>query len=249
MASPDENDERSGSGPPEPPPPNEELSASESPEPPPPREEQADIAVAVLLAVAAVIVAIVGGRAAFVGDSGSDTWQAAIREDVKRSAGIVEDARFLYSEEVPVALQIEEARIRKRELRAAAGGTSGTVRGVLEAKAEAQTQIAAPIDEVNDLAGNPRYKLAEDGVVRRLADRRAKNPDLMRLDPDATESRGSEENLKSTWLIAATVLVAIAFLLGALAEGFESWRRRLVPVGYAVAAVGLMAAVVVEVAL
>ncbi|MBA2430145.1 MAG: hypothetical protein H0V55_10540 [Thermoleophilaceae bacterium] len=43
------------------------------------------------------------------------------------------------------------------------------------------------------------------------------------------------------------MIVAIAFLLGALAEGFESWRRRLLPVGFAFAGVGLVAAVVVEV--
>ena len=67
------------------------------------------------------------------------------------------------------------------------------------------------------------------------------------VDPDSTEDRGSSLTLQSTWLIAATVIVAIAFLLGALAEGFESWRRRLLPVGFAFAGVGLVAAVVVEV--
>ena len=145
---------------------------------------------AVLLAVAAVIVAIVGGRAALVGDSGSDTWQAAIREDVKRSAGIVEDARFLYSEEVPLALQVEQRTARSRELRRAARSESGDVQDILEGRAQAQKEVIEPIDSSNELASNPRYPLAEDGVARRLADARAKNPDLVRLDPDATESRG-----------------------------------------------------------
>lgn len=250
MTRPDQNDEPpetrpTGSG--------ERPSAGKPPTPPEPpappddEAERTDIGVAVLLAVAAVIVAIVGGRAALVGDNGSDTWQAAIRQDVKRSAGIVEDARFLYSEEVPQALQVEEAEIRGRELRRVSREESGTVRGILEAQSKAQKEVAEPIDNANDLAGNPRYDLAEDGVVRRLADARAKNPDLTRLDPDTTEGRGSSLTLQSTWLISATVIVAIAFLLGALAEGFGSWRRRLLPVGFAFAGVGLLAAVVVEV--
>jgi hypothetical protein len=211
------------------------------------RASRADTTVAVLLAVAAVIVAAIGARAALVGDRGSDTWHTAIREDVKRAAAIVEDVRFLYQEEVRAALEVREAEVRGRELRRAARRRSGTVRELLEIEAQAQKQVAAPLRKTTAIATDPRYRPEEGGVLRRLADQRARHPDLVALDPDRTERRGSSLSLESAWLVAATLPAAIAFLLGALAEGFAHWRRALVPAGFAFAAVSLLSALVVEV--
>lgn len=40
--------------------------------------------VAVLLATAAVVAAVIGARAALLGDEGTDTWHTAVREDARR---------------------------------------------------------------------------------------------------------------------------------------------------------------------
>jgi hypothetical protein len=249
VTTPEQNDARPPEGPP--PPESPETRPQPAPREPSstPREDGADTSVAVLLAIAAVIVAVVGGRAALIGDQGSDTWHQSVREDVKQAAGVVEDVRYLYQEEVPLALQVEQARIRERGFERSAKGESGTVREVLEARSKAQRQVAKPVRKSSVITSDPRYSPDERGVLRRLADARAKYPALVRLDPAATERRGSALSLESSLLTATTILAALAFLLGALAEGFDSWRRRLVPAGYTLAAMALVSAVVVEVSL
>lgn len=207
--------------------------------------------VAILLAVAAVLAALIGARAALVGDSGSDTWYAATREDIKRGAGMVEDVRFVYSEEAPAALAILEGEVRARELRRAARRQGGLLRDLLAAEAAAQAKLADTNRSASTIARDRKYATGQGGydVLKRLVDRRAEHPDLVRLDPDATEARGSDRTKKSALLIAATILVAVAFFLGALAEGFSRWRRRLVPAGFVFAGLGLVTALIVEVSL
>jgi hypothetical protein len=224
-------------------------------QPPPRRDQQAETeetptVVAVLLAVAAVIAATIGARAAILGDSGSDTWHKAVREDVSRDAGIVESSRFVYEEEAPAALRLREAEIRAEEARRAAKGESDPAAGVLELEVGAQEGLAETEKQASDTADDPRYAKGQAyDVMRRLADERAETPDLVALDPDATEERGSDQSLESSLLVATTVLVAIAFLCGALSHGFPEWRRRLVPAGFGFAGAGLVAAVAVEVLL
>jgi hypothetical protein len=206
--------------------------------------------VAVLLAVSAVIAALIGARAAILGDSGSDTWHKAVREDVKRDSGIVESSRFVYEEEAPAALRLRVAQIRAEEARRAAQGESDPTAGLLELEAGAQEGLAETEKQASDTADDPRYARGPGyDIAKRLADERAEFPDLVALDPDATEDRGSDQSLESSLLVATTILVGIAFLCGALSQGFPGWRRRLVPVGFGFAGAGLVAAVVVEIVL
>jgi len=207
--------------------------------------------VAVLLAVAAVLAAAIGARAALLADEGSDTWHGAVRADVKAGAAVVEDSRFVYGEEAAQAFQLTEAKLRARELRKEASDRSGEAKALLEAQAKEQDQLAQTLSQSSSVAGDPRYAARDGGfdAVRRLADRRAKNPELTRLDPDATEKRGADRSREASLLVGAVVIVAIAFLLGALAEGFPGLRRILVPAGFAMAGIGLVAALAVEVSL
>jgi hypothetical protein len=206
--------------------------------------------VAVLLAVAAVIAAMIGARAALLGDSGSDTWHKSIREDVKRDAGIVESTRFVYSEEAPAALRLRTAQIRAQEARREAKGEDDPIRAVLEVEAAGQEGLAETERMASETADDPKYTKGEGyDVLKRLADYRAEDPDLIAIDPDATEERGSDRSKESALLVATTILVAFAFLCGALAHGFPDWRRRLVPAGFAFAGAGLVAAIAIEVAL
>ena len=214
------------------------------------RAARGDTIVAILLAVAAVITAAIGARSALLSDQGSDTWHKAVRDDVKRGAGLVEDVRFVYAEEVIVALQVIEAQIRERELRAAAARSDGDVAGLLRAEAGAQKTLRETFQKPSEFA-RPRYALEGGGydVFRRLADRRARNPALARIDPDATEQQGSDRRREGSLLLACALPAALAFLLGALAEGFGRRRRWLVRAGFACVAVALVAALIVEIAL
>lgn len=212
------------------------------------RQPDAGTAVAILLAAAAVLAAVIAGRASIVADRGSDTWHTSLREHVKQAAAIVETSRFLYGEEAATAIDAVGARTYADELRAEAGGLSGPVREAVLVEAFAQDQLARTISRNAPLASDPEY-LGPDGVpdvVQRLADERATTPDLVGLDPDATEAEGAELNRRASFLVMASIPVAVAFLFGALVHGFPRARRKLLAAGFLFAAIGLVAAITVE---
>jgi hypothetical protein len=226
---------------------------SAGPPDPKPRTEPASretpTIVAVLLACAAVVAAIIGARAALVGDDGSDTWHTSVREDVKAGAGLVEDVRFVYTEDAPLAFQVAEGNVRAEEAHREARGTSGLTREMLEAHAGAFEGVVRTIEQASKLAKDPDYQLESGGydVLQRLVDVRGEHPDLVEIDADATEEEGSDKTFESALLVASTLPAGLAFLCGALAHGFPSRRRWLVPLGFALTAVSLVLAIVVEV--
>lgn len=214
-------------------------------------DEGAGTGVAVLLAVAAVFAAVIAGRASLISDQGSDTYHDAIREHVKQAAAIVENIRFLYDEEASQALLVAEARIFADEYRTEARETSGSVRELLRIEALAQETLAQTLAEASEVAGDERYETDGDGfdIMARLADLRAEDPELVAVDPDATERQGVEISRKAAALVGTTVPVAVAFLFGALAPGLPRRRRALVGLGFAFVGLGALAAVLVEVLL
>lgn len=204
--------------------------------------------VAVLLAVAAVIAAVIGGRSALMAEKASDYWQSSIREDVKQGAGVFEITRFVYEENATPALQSAEARLLSQEFRRAAEGQPAEAQAVLEAEAVSQEGFATAVERSSPEVGDDRYgKGVEYDVAQRLADEVARYPDILEVDPAATEAKGSVKSTESSLLAASGILVAMAFALGALSEGFHRLGRRLVPLGFVIAALGLVAAVLVEV--
>jgi hypothetical protein len=226
---------------------------NDEPAPPRRRDEPPDsgetpTVVAVLLAVAAVVAAVIGARAALLTDSGSDTWHQTIREDVKRGAALVEDVRFVYTEEAPLAFQAAEGAVRSEEARREARSTGGISKSLLEVHAGAQAGVVETVITSSKLASSEKYATPKGpDVIERLADVRAENPDLVSLDPDATEDRGSELNFEGSMLVATTIPAGLGFLCGALANGFPSRRRWLVPLGFALTGVSLVLALIVEI--
>jgi hypothetical protein len=210
-----------------------------------------DTAVALLLALAAIAAAAIGARAALLGDSGSDTWHRAVREDVRQGARIVGDVRLLYEEDAAVAHRVAEAQLVGEETRRAARGERGTVGSILEAEAEAQLGVANTLAGGSALAdGDPLRTLRLRGrdLLERLVELRADTPpELAGLDPDATEEEGADQSRESSLLVASTIPVALAFLLGALAEALPGRRRGLVLAGFACVAAGIASAAVIEV--
>jgi hypothetical protein len=148
----------------------------------------------ILLAVAATLAAAVGGWSSIVADRGSDTWHAAVREHVKQSAGAVEDIRFVYQEEGATALQVAEARMLADEYRRAARRATGLARELLLLEASAQEEAGEVLAGGSEVSEDPRYQDPDgDGfdLLLRLSDNRQETPDLLALDPDATEDEGS----------------------------------------------------------
>jgi len=93
--------------------------------------EGTSTSVAVLLAVAAVVAAVIAGRATLVGDAGADGLNQVVRDDVRQGARIVGDGRRLYEEDLSISFQIAVEQILSEETAEVARGETGEVKSVL----------------------------------------------------------------------------------------------------------------------
>jgi hypothetical protein len=213
-----------------------------------PEEAEEGLVVPILLALAAVVAAILGARAAVVSSNASGEWQTAAREEVKRSAALVEDVRYVYGVEAAVALRAASAAIEADELRQSAGPLNGAEKAAVETEAFVRQSSADLMTGAFDLTKDPKYR-AGDGydVASRLADVRNQHPELVALDPGATMDQGSEDSRHGWLLVSTAIPAAVAFLCGSLAHGFPRYRSPLTVAGFALVALAATATVLVEV--
>ena len=203
--------------------------------------------VAILLAAAAVATAVIGGRAAFLSADASTNWQSSVRLQAKEAAAYVEDIRYLYTVEVPQAVRLAEAQARSEELGRAAASTSGLPQSLLTVDQHVEDAVVNALTPTFPLTADPTYRIGPGyDLGRRLADVRNQNPELVNMHPERTSRLGDRFADRSIHLVAATVLVAGAFLLGSLAQGFPRRRRPFLAGGTVLLAAGLVAAVVAE---
>jgi hypothetical protein len=213
----------------------------------PPTKDRVGRGVAVLLALAAAAAALIGGRASLVSSSASGSWQASVRQEVKRSAATVEDVRYVFTVVAPQAVDVVAARIQAEKLRGVGGSRGGLLRELLVQEARVRETFADTFAEANDLVVD-RYRVGEGyDVWRFLAATRRANPELLAVDPDEPMAHGDEATSRARRGVAATIPVAGAFLAGALAQGFPGRRRILVVLGFVLLAAGVIGAVLVEV--
>ena len=212
-----------------------------------PEEAKEGLVVAILLALAATVAAVLGARAALVSSAASGAWQTAVREEVKRSAALVEDVRYVYAVEAAVALRAAAAAVEADELRQSADSLGDAEKSAAESEAFVRQTSADVLTGAFDLTKDPKYH-AGDGydVAARLADVRNQHPELVALDPGATMDTGSEDSRHGWRLVAATILAAVAFLCGSLAQGFPRYRSPLTVAGFAFVGLAAAAAVLVE---
>jgi FlaG/FlaF family flagellin (archaellin) len=205
--------------------------------------------VAILLAAAAVLAAALVGRASLLASSSSGLWQQAVRIEVKRAAAVVEDIRFVYASEAPVAFSIVAANVRAEEYRTMAEGLPPGESSVLRRHATGQETVAEALTESSDIAKENRYATDEGGfdLALRLIDVRNQNLDLVALDPDAVQEDGDRTSRHARLTMATTIPVAVAFLSGALAQAFARRRRLFIALGILFLGAGLALAVAVEV--
>jgi hypothetical protein len=212
-----------------------------------PEEAKEGLVLAILLALAAAVAAVLGARAAVVSSSASGTWQTAVREEVKRSAALVEDVRYVYAVEAAVALRSAAAAVEADELRQSAGSLGDPEKTAAESQAFVRQTSADALAGAFDLTKDRRYHEGDGyDVAARLADVRNEHPDLVALDPGATMDKGGEDSQHGWRLVAATIPAAVAFLCGSLAQGFPRYRSPLMVAGFAFLVLAAGAAVLVE---
>lgn len=204
--------------------------------------------VAILLTLAAVLAALIGTRVSMISKSASEDWQSALRTEVKRSAAAMEDIRYLYGSEVPIAIRILEARILQDDLRTAATTATGPAAAALKTEADIQAGIIDGLKSSSNLAANPAYELPSGGfdLARRLADLRAQGPKLVALDPDGLQAAGDSLAHKAELLTLALLPTSIGAFLGVLAQPFKRRRALLLTAGAIAIAVGALVALGVE---
>jgi hypothetical protein len=206
-------------------------------------------AVAILLALAAIVGIALGARASLIRSSATDAWQGALRAEIKRAAAAVEDVRYVYVAEAPVAFQVDEAKLRAAEARRAAVGVSGVARRALLVEARTQELVAENLGQ-NIQAGlaNPRYETKSGGfdAPRRLADQRSRYPNLVKIDPEQDQGHGDRLSQHAFLDMAATIPAALAFMLGAFAEAFGRRRRPLLAAGFVALVAAFVLGAVIE---
>lgn len=204
-------------------------------------------AIATLLATAAILAALITTHASILSGQGSDSWQTALRNEVKRSAAVQEDVRYLYQNVLPVAMLIEKARAREQALKEElAAHPEAAARLNLEISTLVQVQDALKDNSLlTELAG---IALPSGGwdLGKALAQQRNAAPDLVALDPDADMTAGDNAAAKGRRISLATIPIALGVLLAALAEPFVRWRRRLLWLATVLVVGGAVAWVVME---
>jgi hypothetical protein len=195
-----------------------------------------------MLAAAAVVAAALAGMASLRSEAAFDALQRANRDEVKHAAALLEDVRFVYADEGPSALRALEARIRAEELRGQAEDADGDVRTAILLEARVAQALADTLTETGFDLGTAEYRTEDGGldIARRLADARARNPDLLALDPQASQARGERLGREAALGLASTVPVGVAFLFGALGQAHPHRRRPLTLLGWTFIAVAVV---------
>jgi len=203
--------------------------------------------VAVLLAVAAILAAIIGWQAATISNTAGDDWQSALRTEAKRAAAAQEDVRFVYENELPVAVQVLRAQVLEQAYRSAAQSATGATKVALQVEADTQAQIAGSLKTQFDLTSNPAYTLPSGALDlgKRLADQRAKAPAIVALDPDSLQAQGDALARKANLMTMTLLPAGIGALFGVLAQPLRRHRYNLLSIGWAGVIVGSVLAVAV----
>ena len=150
-----------------------------------------------------ILVAVVVAAGAFLTGSAAGKWQQSVSDQTKRSLATIEDVRFVYTGEAPLALELALAEAREAESN---GGDAETEREVLFAARQAMSS--------DHLAGS-RYRQPGKGydVPRRLADVRQQNPDLAGIDPAAALEAGDRRNRIALILLVATLPLVLLYVV------------------------------------
>lgn len=206
-------------------------------------------AIAATLATAAVLAAGLGARAALLFDRSDTRLQSSLRTEIKRGVAAVEDVRFVYQTEAPIAFRYARAAVEAEELAKQAAKQTGAAREETLVEADTQRRLAQSLRSASDIAKSGKYatKIGGFDVGKRLHDVREESPDLVGLEPDRPAEKGERLAWHANLDVAATLAPALAFLLGAVAQAFgRRVRKPAVVLAWALIVAGLSAAIVFE---
>jgi len=188
--------------------------------------------VATLALVAAIATAVLPFLAAWLSARADGGWQRALRQELTRSTAMIEDVRFVYTDQAPDVFRVDLADARVAALRRVAAERPGLPGAVANAEARVELDLAFRTRQRLGLRPDQeRGYRRPDGsfdLGRRLADVRNLHPRLVRVDPEPQQEAGDRAGRQAGWVAVATVPVAAAFIMAAVAY-WEGTRRRPSP--------------------
>jgi hypothetical protein len=152
-----------------------------------------------------ILVAASLAASALIASSAADSWQTSLRQDIAKSAGVIEDARYVYGEEAPLGLDLALADARAR-----VGSDDDAM-----TNREPVFQIRRAHRGQDHLIADDRY-LSDNGgydVPRRLADLRLEHRDLMRVDPRKAQEHGDDQRDLSRMIAALAIPLVLLYLM------------------------------------
>jgi hypothetical protein len=158
-----------------------------------------------LQTVVTILVAASLAAAALVASSATDSWQTSLRQDIAKSAGVIEDARYVYGVEAPLGLDLALADARARE-----GDDDDAL-----TNREPVFQMRRAHRGRDHLIADDRYLLLNGGydVPRRLADLRLEHPELVRVDPGRALEQGDDRRDLSRIIASLAIPLVLLYLM------------------------------------
>jgi hypothetical protein len=120
-----------------------------------------------------VLLALLLGAATWSSSKASGSWQQATRQDGRSSALRVESVRFVYQSELPLAIGLTQAQVRRDALRDLRDGTDPEVAGEIAAADQLVAQLGQSSDQTtNGLVNSSEYAMPDGGydLPRRIGD-------------------------------------------------------------------------------
>lgn len=196
---------------------------------------QSQTAPAIVLAAAAILIAVVGARAAMLKGQASSHWDSAVRVEVKLGASEISDAS-LARNEAGVAADIAERLLRSVELRNQVQISDTVTAQTLLSESEVLRQVAAT-------QGQPDERFfGSDGsfdLPGRIADLRSRQDTGEASSPEELVEQGDELARRASLMALAALPAALAILLASLAQPFPRRRALLVVLALVALAIGV----------
>ena len=150
----------------------------------------------------------------------------------------------MYRVDAPGAFQVALSEVQAEEYRAAASSAEPGTLARLDARAQVVEMALGVIKPSVEMAA-PAYALPGGGydTLKRLSEQLA-DPTRPSYDPDGAMATGDQDAARSVRLMDSIVIVAFAFLFGALAQAFRGGRRVFLICGWVALTAGVAVALV-----
>ena len=175
-----------------------------------------------------VTVALLLTAATWASAQAAGRWQQATREAARSATARVETVRFVYQSELPLAIGVAQAQVRRDAVRSLGAQGAPEVAGESAAADRLVAQLRMNAEQAsNRLAHSDDYRTADGGydVPRRLGDA-LRADQVTALDTSAVTMRAGDEWARRArgWALLA-LAVAAAFVVQAFLRGRRRRRR------------------------